>query len=224
VTGAARGAVRGARKGLTRAALPGPMAGVSTPEKTILSNEWASLWALPATTVMVSCVGASARPNIITLGASGVACARPPLISLAFGVSRYSLELVKETGDFAVNIPSADQAAVTDWCGRVSGRRIDKFAEGGLTASPSTRIASPFIAECPVAYECTLWRIVSCGSHDLVLGEVQCVHVDSAALNATGSALDPSKCNLLYSVQTEYWDMGRKRGKWGEAQHELGKR
>jgi flavin reductase (DIM6/NTAB) family NADH-FMN oxidoreductase RutF len=192
-------------------------------EKTVLPNTWKNLWPLPATTVMVSCVGATARPNIITLGASGIACARPPLISLAFGVSRYSLELIKETGDFAVNIPSGDQAVITDWCGNISGRKVDKFREGGLTASPSTKIASPFIAECPVAYECTLWRIVPCGSHDLVLGEVQCVHVDTAALNAAGDALDPSKCNQLVSVQLEYWDLGRLRGKWSEAFRELGK-
>ena len=192
-------------------------------EKTTLPSTWSNLWPLPATTVMVSCVGATARPNVITLGASGIACARPPLISLAFGVKRYSLELVRETGDFAVNVPSSEQAAVTDWCGRVSGRDVDKFREGGLTAVPSERIASPWIGECPVAYECTLWRIVSCGSHDLVLGEVRCVHVDTAALNAAGDALDPAKCNMLLSVQLEYWDLGRFRGRWGEARKELGK-
>ena len=189
-------------------------------DKTVLPNTWSNLWPLPATTVMVSCVGAAARPNIITIGACGIASARPPLISLAFGVGRYSLGLVRETGDFAVNIPSREQAAVTDWCGRVSGKDVDKFRDGRLTPSPSLRIASPCIGECPVAYECTLWRVVPCGSHDLVLGEVQCVHVDTAALNDAKDALDPRKLSPLVSIQLEYWDLGSYLGRWGEARKE----
>lgn len=184
-------------------------------DKTTLPNAWSNLWPLPATTVMVGCVGRTARANIITIGACGVACARPPLISLAIGTPRYSLGLIMETRDFTVNVPSSAQARITDWCGRVSGRDRDKFAEGGLTPGASEKIASPYIAECPVSYECTLWNTVHCGSHDLVLGEVQCVHVDRAALNAAGDALDPSRFNPLVSIQLEYWSLGEKVGTWG---------
>jgi len=175
-----------------------------------------SLWPIPATTVMVSCVGKTSPPNIITIGACGVACANPPLISLAFGVKRYSLELIKETGDFVVNVPSDDQALITDWCGRVSGRDKDKFGEGGLTPGESLKIKSPYIVECPVSYECTLWKIVECGSHDLVLGEVQQVHIDESMLDETGDALDPSKISPLVSLQMEYWSLGEKLGGWGQ--------
>ena len=192
------------------------MGAVSTRNDMILPATWANLWPLPATTVMVSCVGAGKPPNIITVGACGVACARPPLLSLAIGVARYSLLLIRETGDFAVNVPSAEQGAITDWCGRVSGRTVDKFREGGLTPGLSSFIASPFIAECPVAYECALWRIVPCGSHDLVLGEVRCVHVHGSALNAAGDALDPERFNPLVSIQLEYRELGKRVGRWGE--------
>ena len=184
--------------------------------KTTLPLSWKNLWPLPATTVLVSCVGNAGIPNIITIGASGIACARPPLISLAFGTSRYSLQLIKETGDFVVNVPSSEQAVITDWCGRVSGKDVDKFKEGGLTPGESLKVTSPYIVECPVNIECTLWQIVSCGSHDLVLGEIQQVHIDTALLNEDGDALDPSKFNPLVSLQTEYWDLGKPLGKWGE--------
>jgi flavin reductase (DIM6/NTAB) family NADH-FMN oxidoreductase RutF len=175
-----------------------------------------NLWPLPATTVMVSCIGKSSLPNIITIGASGIASARPPLISLAFGVRQYSLELIKETGDFVVNIPSCEQAFITDWCGRISGRNVNKFEKGNLTPGKSLKVKSPYIGECPVNYECTLWKIVNCGSHDLVLGEIQQVHIDESALNDAGDALDPTKFNPLVSLQMEYWDMGKSLGKWGE--------
>jgi flavin reductase (DIM6/NTAB) family NADH-FMN oxidoreductase RutF len=179
---------------------------------------WSSknLWALPATTVMVSCIGKSGVPNIITIGASGVACARPPLISLAIAPQRYSHSLIKETGDFVVNIPSADQAFITDWCGRVSGRDMDKFKEGDLTPGASLKVKSPYILECPVNYECTLWDTVSCGSHDLFLGEIQQVHINASVLDAAGESADPSKLKPLVSLQMGYWEFGEFLGGWGQ--------
>ena len=176
---------------------------------------WKNLWPMPATTVMVSCVGDNSVPNIITIGASGIACARPPLISLAIGVNRYSLTLINETKDFVVNVPSNEQALITDWCGRVSGKDFDKFRDGNLTPGKSLKVKSPYIVECPVNYECTLWDTVKCGSHDLVLGEVQQVHLDQSILNEDGDSLDPSKFNPLVSLQMEYWDMGNSLGEWG---------
>ena len=184
--------------------------------KKALPWSWKNLWPLPATTVLVSCTGKASAPNIITIGASGIACARPPLISLAVGVKRYSLGLIKETGDFVVNVPSNEQALITDWCGRVSGKDVDKFKEGGLTPGESLEVQSPYIVECPVNYECTLWDIVSCGSHDLVLGAVQQVHMDESIPNGDGDSLDPSKFNPLVSLQMEYWDLGKGLGKWGD--------
>lgn len=174
-----------------------------------------NLWPMPATTVLVSCVGETSAPNIITIGASGIACARPPLISLAIGVNRYSLGLIKETKDFVVNVPSNEQAFITDWCGRVSGKNVDKFKDGNLTPGESLKVKSPYIVELPVNYECTLWDIVSCGSHDLVLGEIQQVHIDQSILNEEGDSLAPSKFNPLVSLQLEYWDLGKSLGGWG---------
>ena len=184
-------------------------------EKAKLPNSWSNLWPLPATTVMVACTGKTARPNIITIGGCGVMCGRPPLIGLAIGTSRYSLGLIYETRDFTINVPTSAQASISDWCGRVSGQDIDKFAEGKLTPGASTTISSPYIVECPVNYECSLWDVMHCGSHDLVLGEVKCVHIDRGALNAAGDALDPSKFDPLVSIQLEYRGLGEQVGEWG---------
>lgn len=170
----------------------------------------------------MSCIGKSNVPNIITIGACGIASAHPPLISLAIGVRQYSLGLIKETGDFVVNVPSYEQIIITDWCGRVSGRNVDKFKDGSLTPGKSLKVRSPYIVECPVNYECILWKIVNCGDHDLVLGEIQQVHIDESALNAAGDALDPSKFNPLVSLQMEYWNLGRCFGKWGQMWREKG--
>ena len=183
-------------------------------EKKAVPWSYANLWPFPVTTVMVSCVGKERPPNIITIAACGIASASPPLLSLAFAPTQYSLELMKEMGDFVVNIPSAEQAAITDWCGSVSGRNVDKFTEGGLTPGKSLKVQSPYIAECPVNFECTLWQIVHCGIHDLVLGEIVQVHIDEDKLAPTGDRLDPAGMSPLISYQMEYWDIGHALGGW----------
>lgn len=170
---------------------------------------------MPATTVLVSVSGGNRPPNIITIAACGIASADPPLIGLAIRPNRYSLKLIREAGDFVVNVPSGDLAAIVDMCGRVSGRQVDKFVEGNLTPGKGIRVKSPTILECQVNYECKLWKIVDCGSHALVLGEIQEVQADEEILNDTGQ-IDTSKFNPLVSFQTEYWNLGKRLGKWGQ--------
>ena len=172
-----------------------------------------SLWLVPATTVMVSCIGKSTAPNIITIAACGIASSNPLLISLAIGVNQYSLRLIKEMGDFVVNVPSHKQAYVTDLCGSASGRYVNKFAEYKLTPGRSVKVKSPYIVECPINIECTLWKSINCGNHELVLGEIQLVHIDEEILDETGT-IDPSKFNPLVSFQSEYWNLGSMIDKW----------
>jgi flavin reductase (DIM6/NTAB) family NADH-FMN oxidoreductase RutF len=184
-------------------------------KKNKLPKSYESLWPLPATTVLVSVTGGSRPPNIITIAACGIASAEPPLISLAIGIGQYSLKLIRDAKDFVVNVPSGDSAQIVDWCGRISGKKVNKFEEGNLTAGKSIGVKSPIILECPVNYECKLWKIVDCGSHALVLGEVQDVQVDEGILGDSGQ-IDTSKFNPLVSFQLEYWNLGGKLGRWGE--------
>ena len=173
-----------------------------------------NLWPMPVPTVIVSCAGPDGRANAITLGAAGVACARPPLLSAAISPQRYSHGLITEARDFVVNVPSARQAELVDRCGCVSGRNCDKFELLGLTALPAEVVRSPLIAECPVNYECALFKIVPCGSHDLFLGEIKRVHIDDDLLNPDGSALDPDKFNALLSLQAVYFGIGPRVDRW----------
>jgi len=181
-----------------------------------------NLWSLPATTVMVSCVGRSGIPNIITIAACGIASSSPPLISLAIGVNQYSLKLIKETKDFVVNIPSHDQVRITDWCGSFTGKSVNKFVHGRLTPGKSVKVKSPYIIECPVSYECTLWRTVDCGNHELLLGEIQFVHIDKDKLNKSKDGVDSSRFNPLVSFQQEYWSLGNRIAEWHCAREKAG--
>ena len=77
--------------------------------------------------VLVSCIDSKGKPNIITIGAVGFACRKPPILGISITPERYSHHLIKNSGEFVINIPSVNQLNVAKYCGSTSGRDIDKF-------------------------------------------------------------------------------------------------
>jgi flavin reductase (DIM6/NTAB) family NADH-FMN oxidoreductase RutF len=119
--------------------------------------------------------------------------------------------MVKDAGNFVLNIPSIELLDATEFCGTKSGRDFDKFSECGLTSIPSTKISSPMIKECIINIECTTTQIVSVGAHDLFIGEVVAVHMDDKILTEAGHP-DPTKMNLFtyLPISGQYWALGEK--------------
>ena len=181
--------------------------------KKTLKPTYGVLWLAPTATVLVSCIGKSATPNIITLASYGAFSSNPLLLGVSIGVNQYSLRLIRETGDFVVNVPSHKQAHIADLCGSFSGRSINKFSKFNLTPGRSVKVKSPYIVEFPINIECTLWKSVNCGNHELLLGEIQMVHIDEEILSEDGT-IDISRFNPLVSFQLEYWSLGKRISKW----------
>lgn len=169
------------------------------------------LYPIPA--VMVTC-GPLEKPNIITLAWVGTVCSKPPMVGISIRPSRYSHGLVKQYGEFAVNLPTADLARVTDYCGTVSGRKVDKFAAAGLTPIPAKAIETAVIAECPVNIECRVTQVLSLGTHDLFLGEIVAVQVDEEVLNERKD-IDLAKARPLVYGRRTYWSIGQLLGTQG---------
>ncbi len=163
----------------------------------------------PTPAGLISSVAADGTPNIITLGETfNISIGDPVIVGLAIVPSRYSYELIKASGEFGVNLPTAAMAKAVDRCGTCSGRDVgDKFAHVGLTPMPASKIRPPLVAECPVNLECTLIDIIPAGDHDLFRGEVVAQHVDEDLLDEDGriciELLDP-----LCFVLGEYWSVG----------------
>jgi flavin reductase (DIM6/NTAB) family NADH-FMN oxidoreductase RutF len=141
----------------------------------------------PCGAVLVSCVAPGHRPNIIAVAGVAVCCRLPFTIGIAVCRQdlspstyrrRYSYELIRDSGEFVVNLPHAGLQDAVNICGSVSGRDVDKFARAGLTPAPAQRVRAPIIAECPVNFECVVRRTAELGSHDWFMGEVVVVHVD----------------------------------------------
>ncbi|MCR5657212.1 MAG: flavin reductase family protein [Butyrivibrio sp.] len=170
------------------------------------------LYPIPA--VMVSCQREGEKPNIITVAWAGNICSSPAMLSISVRKERYSYDIIKETGEFVVNLTNKKLTRATDWCGVRSGKDYDKFKEMKLTPQKSVNVAAPGIEESPVNIECKVKSVVELGSHDLFIAEVVCVTVDDKYIDERGR-FDMKKAGLVAYSHGEYFSLGEKLGKFG---------
>ena len=166
--------------------------------------------------VLVSCQDEGVKPNIITLAWVGVANSDPPMISIAIRPERHSYAIIKRTGEFAANLPTTAILKEMDFCGVVSGSKLDKFSTTQLTPMPAEKIKAPLIKECPVNLECRVKQVLALGSHDLFLGEVVAAHMDTEIQDEKGR-IDIGKAKLFAfcAGAMEYWSLGERIGRYG---------
>ncbi len=139
----------------------------------------------PAPAVLVSSKYGQAE-NIITVSWTGTVCTDPPMISISLRPERHSYTLIRDSGEFAVNLPVKKLTRAVDYCGVKSGREVDKFAVLGLSRERASTVAAPLIAECPVSIECRVSRIVELGSHHMFLADVLAVDVEESLIDRRG--------------------------------------
>lgn len=161
---------------------------------------------IPLPAVMISCQRGDERPNILTASWVGICCSEPPMISLAIRKSRYSHAIIEESREFVVNLTTENLFKVTDYCGVVSGRDVDKFKETKLTPIRGAKIKAPLIKECPINLECEVRNVIELGSHDLFIAEIVALHADSDYLDENDRP-DMNKYKpLVYCTKIqEYW-------------------
>lgn len=168
----------------------------------------------PIPAVMVSCQRPGERPNILTVAWTGTVCTNPPMLYISVRPERYSYDIIRETGEFVVNLTTEELAKVTDICGVRSGRDMDKFKELSLTEEPSSQILPPGIGECPVNIECRVTEVKELGSHHMFLAEVLAIHVDESQLDEKGK-FHLNDCGLLAYSHGEYKSLGKTVGSFG---------
>lgn len=167
----------------------------------------------PVPPVLVSC-GEGETANLITVAWAGTICTQPPRVSISVRPTRHSYGLIKESGEFVINLPTTALAKAADWCGVKSGRDVDKFAAMGLHAAPASKVGCPLLAESPVSLECKVFQRLELGSHDLFLADVVAVDVDEALLDSAGK-LHLEKAGLLAYAHGDYYALGKQLGKFG---------
>ena len=168
----------------------------------------------PLPVVMVSCIDSEGRTNILTVAWTGTVCTNPPMLSISVRPERYSCRMIRETGEFVVNLTTEALARAADLCGVKSGRDVDKWKEAGLTPVPARQVKAPLIGESPVNLECRVEKELALGSHIMFVARVVSVSVDEAYLDEKGSFRLDQAGPVCYSHGT-YFSLGKEAGKFG---------
>ncbi|MBR6477578.1 MAG: flavin reductase family protein [Lachnospiraceae bacterium] len=168
----------------------------------------------PLPVVMVSVADKTGKPNIITIAWTGTICSDPAMVSISVRPERYSHQILKDTGEFVINLTTKDLAFATDYCGVKSGRDVDKFKEMHLTAMPASVVKAPLIGESPVNIECQVTEVKTLGSHDMFMAKVVAVHADEKYMDENHKFhLDRAE-PIIYSHGT-YFTCGESLGTFG---------
>ncbi len=169
----------------------------------------------PVPAVMVSCGREGEKPNIVTVAWTGTVCSDPVMVSISVRPERHSYSMIKETGEFVINLTTKELVRATDWCGVKSGRDVDKFKEMHLTPLKAKHLSyAPVIAESPVNLECRVTEIKELGSHHLFLAEVAGVQVSEKYMDESGK-FELNQTGLVAYSHGEYFALGEKIGKFG---------
>lgn len=168
----------------------------------------------PVPAVMVTAADKDGKSNIITIAWTGTVCTNPPMAYISVRPERYSYNMIKESGEFVINLTTKDLAYATDYCGVKSGRDIDKWKETGLTPRAASVVKAPLIAESPVNIECKVTEIKELGSHHMILAEVVAVSVDEAYLDEKGKFELHKASPIVYS-HGEYYGLSEILGTFG---------
>lgn len=172
------------------------------------------VYPLPA--VLVSCGDKEGNVNLMTAAWTGTICSEPPMVYVSIRKERYSHHMIKETGEYVINLTTEKLAEATDFCGVRSGRDMDKFKEMKLTPVKGELQYAPMVAESPVSIECKVTEVMELGSHDMFIAEVTAVYVDEQYMDAKGTFRLEKAEPLVYS-HGQYYGVGKHLGGFGYA-------
>lgn len=167
----------------------------------------------PIPPTLITC-GSMDSPNIFTVAWTGIINTIPPKTYISVRPERFSYPLIKESGEFVINLTTRDLVRAADFCGVRSGRDIDKFAQMKLTPQPASQLGCPMLAESPVSLECRVTDMLELGSHHMFLADIVAVNVEESLLDTAGK-LCLDRCNLVAFAHGEYYGLGERLGSFG---------
>lgn len=167
----------------------------------------------PLPAAMVSC-GTLEKPNVLTIAWTGIVNTRPPMTYISVRPERYSYGIIKESGEFVINLTTSKMVRETDFCGVKSGKDIDKLKKCGLHTEQSCKVSAPTVSESPLSLECRVKEIKQLGSHDMFIAEILAVNVDGRYIDSKGK-INLNQAGLMAYAHGEYFALGRKLGSFG---------
>ena len=167
----------------------------------------------PVPPVMVSC-GNAEQKNILTVAWAGITNTIPPKTYISVRPKRHSYNIIKETGEFVLNLTSSSLVRAADYCGMYTGAKVNKFEKCNLTPVEAEEVSAPMIGECPVSLCCRVTDVVPLGSHDMFLADILAVYVEDRLLDESGK-LHLEKADLCAYAHGDYYALGKILGHFG---------
>ena len=171
------------------------------------------IYPLPA--VLVSCGNEQLGYNMLTVAWTGTVCTNPAMCFISVRPERYSYQLIKQTGEFVINLTNRKLAKAADWCGVKSGRDTNKFEQMHLTPQKGQLVSAPIILESPLNIECKVKQIIPLGSHDMFLADVLGVQASEEYINPKTGLFDLEKAGLIAYSHGQYFALTEQIGKFG---------
>lgn len=154
------------------------------------------------------------KKNVFTVAWTGILNTQPPVTYISVRPERYSYELIKQSGEFVINLPTENIIKAVDYCGVKSAKTTDKFKDMNLHTEKALKVSAPIIKECPVNIECKVRNIIKLGTHDMFIADIVGIDVAKELLDQNGRlALDKAK--LIAYAHGEYFGLGKKLGSFG---------
>ena len=167
----------------------------------------------PVPAVLVSC-GTMEKPTALTIAWTGIICSDPPKTYISVLPSRNSYEIIKQSGEFVINMMPSSFVKQVDYCGIKSGKTEDKLEKMKLTAMECENISAPQIAQSPISLECKVTDIVPLGSHDMFMADILSVNIDKSLIDDRGR-LKIEQAGLMPYAHGTYFALGKKIGTFG---------
>ncbi len=167
----------------------------------------------PVPAVLVSC-GTMENPAALTIAWTGIICSDPAKTYISVRPERNSYNIIKESGEFVINMMPSSAVRAVDYCGIKSGRNEDKLTKMKLTVMESGTVSAPQIAQAPVSLECRVTGILPQGSHDMFIAEITAVNIDKSLIDEKGK-LHIEKAGLMAYAHGTYFALGKKIGMFG---------
>ena len=167
----------------------------------------------PVPPAMVT-VGDMSSHNVLTIAWTGILNSNPPKTYVSVRPSRHSHGMLKEGGEFVINLPSVSQAKTVDYVGIYTGAKVNKFENCPITAIKSDKVAPPTIAECPIALECKVSEVIPMGSHDVFIADIVSISCREDLIDEAGK-IHFEKADLLAYSHGEYYSLGDVVGRFG---------
>ena len=168
----------------------------------------------PVPPTMVSCGDIDGESNIITIAWTGIINSQPPKTYISVRPQRHSYNIIKESGEFVINLTTVPLAHAADYCGIYKGAKVDKFEKCKLTKEKATQVKCPMIGESPLSLECKVTDVIELGSHHMFLADIVAVNVSEEYIGKDGK-LCLERAELCAYAHGDYFALGKKLGKFG---------